>query len=257
MDYAKRPIAWTAISLAFVIGGFFLFRAYAAPSLHGRHETVFLLAEKGMIAAAFTVLLAAMNGWRAAGFRKPAGRWWLLMGGVIWLPILGVIPGAAQFPINEPVLAAAYAMIALLVAFGEEGIFRGIMLHALERWSLWGAALLSSFFFGAVHMLALTHAPGNVFFFAQAGGAMGIGMLLAGLTIRYRSIYPAIFFHFLLDVSQFWNLGGIRAAIEKAHATLPPSQILLSAVVPIVFGGGWGALMVALEARRRAKQASA
>ena len=82
-------------------------------------------------------------------------------------------------------------------------------------------------------------------------------MLLAGLTLRYRSIWPAIFFHTLLDTTQFWNGGGVRGVIETTLDTLSPIRLAAGIAVAIALFGGWGTLLVALEARRRSRASSA
>lgn len=253
MDYSKRPIFWSGFSILFVIGTFLAFRNLVGASLNDKHELVVLLAEKGFIALLLFLVLAATNGWRSAGFRSPTGALWLLAGGTIWVAIIGAIPGAATYALSFPTLALGYAVVALLVGFGEEAVFRGIMLHALERWSLWKAALLSSFSFGAVHLLAIGHMPEELlaFFFGQAFLAMSLGLLFAGLTLRYRSIYPAIFFHFLLDTVQFWNAGGVRSAVENTINNFTPAQLALGIGVATVMFGGWGAGLVAVEVKRR------
>ncbi len=252
MNFDRRPIFWTLFSLAFVAGNFFLFRAFLAPHIKDMHELVILLSEKGIIAFLLAGIFTISGGWRAAGFVKPRGRFWLLMGGPIWIGIIGAAPGGAMFVLKEPLLAFAYGAVALLVAFGEEGVFRGVMLKALERRSIWAAALISSFLFGAVHLLALSHAPPElvVFFIGQAGVAMAIGLLMAGLTFRYHSILPAVFFHFLLDAMQFWNAGGVGAAVKKTLESLSDYQIAAGIVIGMVLFGGWGAFLTAGAAKK-------
>lgn len=253
MAYSNRPLVWTVFCLAFVAVNYFLIHDYVFPALNTTDEIPLLIAEKGIVALGLFFLLSLTKGWRAAGFRPPKNWGWLPMGGTIWIGILSAVPGGFQYLMGEPGLAAAYGLIGLLVAFGEEGVFRGVMLHAQERWSLWSAALISSFFFGAMHLLALTHAPGNPFFVGQAGAAMAIGLLMAGLTLRYRSIYPAVFFHFLLDAVQFWNAGGVRNAVD-AQSSLSSLQLTAGIIVAIILFGGWGAFLVAMERRTRRRE---
>lgn len=255
MDFSKRPVLWSLFAIAFVAGNFFFFRQIVAPALGADHEISILIAEKGIIAALLAALFLCVGGWRSAGFVAPRGYLWILMGGTIWFGILGAVPGAIAFVRSEPMLALGYGAVALLVAFGEEGVYRGIVLGALSRRSLWTAALISSLLFGATHLLALTHAKAEYapFFIGQAGAAAAIGLLFAGLTLRYRSIIPAVFFHFLLDAVQFWNGGGVRSTVENTLNNLTPVQMAAGIGAAIVLFGGWGALLVWLEVRRRAR----
>jgi sodium transport system permease protein len=76
---------------------------------------------------------------------------------------------------------------ALLPALCEEVVFRGFLLHGLHhRFRPRNAVLLSSFFFALFHM--------NVFLFLPT---FILGVILGLLTVRSKSLLPAIAFHLL------------------------------------------------------------
>jgi sodium transport system permease protein len=84
-------------------------------------------------------------------------------------------------------LATYFVAFALIPAICEEIAFRGFVLHGLHRhFRPRNAVLLSSFFFALFHM--------NVFLFLPT---FILGMVLGLLTVRSRSLLPAILFHLL------------------------------------------------------------
>src|SRR5262249_22749705 len=79
--------------------------------------------------------------------------------------------------------------VALVPAFCEELAFRGFILKGLERrFRPRAAVIVSSFLFALSHM--------NVFQFLPT---FFLGVVLGLLTIRSKSLAPAILFHFLHD----------------------------------------------------------
>jgi sodium transport system permease protein len=76
---------------------------------------------------------------------------------------------------------------AVAPAICEEVAFRGFMLRGFSRGGRLGLAIvLSSVAFGAMHMI-----PEQVF------NTTLIGLVLGALTIRSRSLFPAVLYHFL------------------------------------------------------------
>ena len=90
-------------------------------------------------------------------------------------------------PFAEGQFLTALLAFALLPAFCEEVAFRGFLLSGLHRrFRPRNAVLLSAFLFALYHM--------NVFLFLPM---FLLGVILALLTIRSRSLLPAICLHFL------------------------------------------------------------
>ena len=88
---------------------------------------------------------------------------------------------------GQPSLAAYLLVFGLLPAICEEIAFRGFMLSGLQRrFRPRNAVILGSFFFALFHM--------NVFQFLPA---FFLGVVLGLLTIRSKSLLPAMIFHLL------------------------------------------------------------
>jgi len=98
---------------------------------------------------------------------------------------------AMQAMLFVSVLTAIVA--STIVPTAEEIIFRGFMLNELRRGiTLWPAIFLSSIIFG------ILHGTGQWAFIA-----VGIGLVLAWVALRTRSLYPAILAHVGINATSF------------------------------------------------------
>jgi sodium transport system permease protein len=80
---------------------------------------------------------------------------------------------------------AMLALLALSPAICEELFFRGALLSGLRRdLPAWRVIAIEAFFFGAVHMSIYRFLPTAI-----------LGGVLAALTLRARSIWPAVILH--------------------------------------------------------------
>ncbi len=96
---------------------------------------------------------------------------------------------------------------AMIPAICEEIAFRGFVLHGLQAgFRPRNAVLLSSFFFALFHL--------NVFLFAPT---FVLGVVLGLLTVRTRSLLPAILFHLLHN----GLLIGLIPLSRYSHETVP------------------------------------
>ena len=94
-------------------------------------------------------------------------------------------PDFLQLPVDQPLYLFLYVIgICIAAPVAEEMLFRGVILHALRPYGNGFAILISALFFGLIH--------GN---FSQAPGAFVIGIALGIVTLRTRSLLPAIFIH--------------------------------------------------------------
>lgn len=87
----------------------------------------------------------------------------------------------------------------------EELLFRGFILgHLLRRLSPWKAVALSSLLFGLWHLknLAFIGAPEVLLQVAVTG--LVVGSVLAVITFKMRSIWPALMVHFLWNLVAVW-----------------------------------------------------
>ena len=82
-------------------------------------------------------------------------------------------------------LLMSFLALAVIAPVFEEIAFRGICLHVFEKYGTRFAVIASSMLFSLLH--------GNVI---QSLFAFGLGVLLAMLTLKAKSIIPATFIHF-------------------------------------------------------------
>jgi sodium transport system permease protein len=111
----------------------------------------------------------------------------LLHGKHALITILQAIRGGQDLAVEQ--LLSYFLAFAVVPAVCEEVAFRGYVLHGLhQRFPPRRAILLSSFFFALYHM--------NVFLFVPA---FILGVVLGLLTVRSRSLLPAVLFHLLYN----------------------------------------------------------
>ncbi|MBI4101119.1 CPBP family intramembrane metalloprotease [Candidatus Microgenomates bacterium] len=139
---------------------------------------------------------------RAAGLILAASALLLVMTGIALAVVNSLLPGlnleqeqdivftAAQTPLE---VVLSFISLVIIAPLAEETIFRGFMLPALAaRFGIVIATLVTSTLFGAIHWQI------NV---AIVTGIMGI--LLAWLYYKTRSLWPAILFHSLKNLVAF------------------------------------------------------
>lgn len=107
-------------------------------------------------------------------------------------PLLGEPPSASEqlvlgaspsLSVTETVLL--FVVAALIAPFVEELFFRGLIYRYLRgRWSVLRAVLVSSALFAAAHFIV-----------PLIPVLFGLGVVLALITDRYRSLYPAVVVH--------------------------------------------------------------
>lgn len=93
--------------------------------------------------------------------------------------------------------------LALLVAFVEETIYRGLILNLFLGKGIRTAVLVSSLLFSLTHLLNLMGGQNLTATLLQLAYAFLVGLSLALLFVRHRSLLPLIAFHFLHNFTQF------------------------------------------------------
>jgi len=107
-------------------------------------------------------------------------------------------------------LIPSLLIMALLPAFVEEFVFRGIMYHAYRQYSKTGGILLSALLFGLMHL--------NL---NQAVYAFFLGIILAIMVEATGSLHTSMFMHFLFNGSSValnYFAGGASLDPEKIQA---------------------------------------
>jgi membrane protease YdiL (CAAX protease family) len=104
-------------------------------------------------------------------------------------------------------LPAMFLVIAIIAPAAEELMTRGLFLDWLrQKMPVWPAILISALVFGLMHGIALHSGASG---WLQLGYRTFLGIVMAYLTVRYRSLRPSFVFHashngFLVIASVFF-----------------------------------------------------
>lgn len=194
--------------------------------------TVLLPAQ--LIAVAFCLFVIIRHlGWRAAGFDRM--RWfgmvWFLPG---WL-VVGVLGWdiaqhiSAEGPLRLNVAGMSLLILTtFLIAFGEEVIFRGILLRgAMSRVPLPLAMLLSAALFALFHLVNGLAGQDAAQTSQQVLFALMVGFFLAPIAVRVGNLWPLVIWHWI------WNIVVILGPITGIMHPLAFAGIACQAVVSI------------------------
>lgn len=181
-----------------------------------------------VVSAIFAGLTTAMGWWREAGFRKPRNL--LLM----WLPALVVISMYGGVKLTGAGAWAIVAAAAVLTGFLEEIVFRGLILRAFLPGGAVKAAVASTLFFSAMHLLNLIDGAPLGDTLIQLGIAISTGIFMAALTLRTGSIWPAIIYHTLHDFVIWMGQGGL--AMPDEPTTLWKVIMLTGQAAALIYG---------------------
>lgn len=162
--------------------------------------------------------LAIARRWQCCGFAGPLAfrQWWMLW--PIWLDAL--VPLGQGLAEDGWRYLAGWAAVSLAVGFGEEGLFRGIVMSALGLERPRRAILLSALMFGAIHLAGLLSPIDYRLVLAQAASVVGLGVILGAVRIRTGSIWPGIIVHAVLDFCGIAAGGGVVEALQYSDDAL-------------------------------------
>ena len=208
--------------------------------------------------------------WRRASGREYVGAALLGLGFLPWVQTLIVIQNhiwprgmAGQGASNSLLLplllhypVAMTLALPLAAAFSEELFFRGPLQRALvRRMPVWLAVGVASLLFAAVHFDVQGFVVRTM-----------LGVLLATLVLRGRSIFPAMTLHFIYDAaalgSAAWDVHsqGLNAALHmvgRADMGVSRSELLVSTGVgTLLMAVGWGLCLSAWRRKRAGEAAS-
>lgn len=188
------------------------------------------------------VLLTRMRWWTPAGFRLPVRARDLLS----TLPVLVLLVApTVLMGVDLPPLGKALGLIVvtLLIAFQEEAIFRGVLLHALSPLGTWQAVWGSSLLFGVIHLNSLLVGRDVAFVAVQVVASVLGGVGLAALRMRVGSIWPLIALHAMNDFVQFSAAGDTTVA--QAAPTLLAAKLGVASLMAL-----YGVVLLKGTARR-------
>jgi len=205
---------------------------------------------RGLLTLLFPVQLIAVifclavvlryTGWRAAGFGylRWSGMIWFLPGwAVLGFMGWGIAGAAAAGNLGgwNATGLVLLVLTTLLIAFGEEVIFRGVLLRsAMSRVSPLMAMLVSTVSFGLYHWVNALAGQNAAQTSQQVIFAVLSGFFLAPLAVRTGNLWPLIIWHWL------WNMGLILSQAVGAFHLFALVGIAIQAVVSIWL---WAALI--------------
>ena len=120
------------------------------------------------------------------------------------LPVIGLISGGAAVT-RKGLYLALYALESISIGLFEEVAFRGVLFMSVleDRRStsreIFGATLVTSLVFGAVHLLNLFIGASPLSVMLQVGYSFLIGGMCAIVLLRTHSVWICVFLHSLFD----------------------------------------------------------
>lgn len=199
----------------------------------------FLVAQAALVVVSLigVVVVRAPRPLAALGLGRAPARHWLAalaIGATAWyvnarlvslLPLPGGETRKLEALVEQPALASALAMFALVPAVCEELVFRGVLARALGRHLTAPAAVvISSLVFAAYHLSLV-----------QALPTFSLGCLLAVIALRADSIAPTILAHALNNAIAIVLS---RHGLPALGAWLDAHPILAFASCALATGGG-------------------
>jgi membrane protease YdiL (CAAX protease family) len=221
---AQFPYTWNGMDVLFIVIGIFIIFFITAglifisvsvfspeSTLLDRQTTIKLSIGTALIESLAIVGSVYIFGirrrkykWSAAGIRPTSQRWIVISIalGLLAIPISSFVAIIVQYifklPIENPQISFLLPedisvigmlimsiLVGIVVPFAEELFFRGILYQLLRgRFGVWLGILGSSLLFGIVH--------GDI---AVASAAFVLGLLLAVVFERSRSIWPCVLIH--------------------------------------------------------------
>ena len=181
-------------------------------------ELALYAGDKLGFALLLALVLTLAGRWRSSGFAGPlaVARWWMLW--PIWFDAL--VPMTQGLAEDGPLYLAGWAAVSVAVGFGEEGVFRGLVMSSLGFDRPRRAILLSSLLFGAIHLAGLLSPIDYRLVLAQAASVVGLGVILGAVRIRTASIWPCVIVHAVLDFCGIAAGGGVVEAMQYSDEAL-------------------------------------
>ena len=232
-DMHRLGISLT-ITLAYgVLIGVGTWAIFTAPSLPIPRAAAVLMLQAAAVIA-LLIWIRRRAGWAAAGFGKLdwAGLIWLTPATLL-LVLMADILWRTTTPDDwrnlAPVQLAFIICLPWLIAFGEETVFRGLLLRgAMARLPVSAAMLLSAATFAVLHAVnGLAGQPGPDTL-QQVIFAFLVGFWLAPIALRLGNLWPLIIWH------GGWNMVVLASQQLGVVQPLATTGMAFQAVVSVV-----------------------
>ena len=182
-----------------------------------------------LVQAVFTAgIIIALGWWKKTGFGAMPTAHDL---GFALLPLAVLVLPTIALGVELPTGARGLmlGLMVLLIAFHEEGIFRGVIVQALAPLGYVQAAAGSAILFGLIHFNSLLVGRNVDFVIAQVVASVLGGFGLAAMRLRMKSIWPLVGLHAINDFFQFSVTGGLGAA--EVGSLLVYAKVGLSLII--------------------------
>jgi uncharacterized protein len=201
--------------------------------LIGLRGGIYKLSDSLMLAYA-AGLIMSLGGWQRAGFRRfPRSRLWVYA--LAFLPaIVNLAFGVKQAPLS---ILLSWLVVSLSAAVVEEGIYRGLILHALFPRGAWQAALVSAGLFALAHGLNIFAGYSPAYVLLQVAYTFAIGFCFAAMVFRGGSLWPLVLAHTLINFAGF-------LALPRGSATGVDTISVAVTIAYLVIFTSWGAWLL-------------
>lgn len=200
---------------------------------------------QGYLALLGALALTALGWWHEVGFFRGLDRVTVRAFAPICVLPLSIVAGVliAGPSVTEPTLILGGALAYLLGAFGEEALFRGVILQAfLLRRGAWYAVAASTAFFGLQHSASLAVGLPLAETLVQmliVAPLVGFGFAAARLTTH--RIWPLVVLHALINYGSYLAQG---AVLNTAAASMPDrlawtAPLVLLELIVLPTYGAW------------------
>jgi len=177
------------------------------------------------------VLLIQLGWWRQAGFNRPS-RWRNLH--LLWFPLLiGVLTFSGGVQASGPVFLASVLFGALVTAFAEEALYRGVIWQVLVCTGVMRAVFMTSLLYSALYFgVSVLVGPWPEAVVLTIPATCG-AFMYAALRWRTASVWPAMLVHAVF---------GFAGAISTPGAV--PYLVLLLAIASTLGFVGYGMFLL-------------
>lgn len=127
---------------------------------------------------------------------------------------------------------AVNALLMLTAALAEELLFRGLLLHALEKDGKRTAAAVSSLCFGLVHLMNIFGGADVVGTLSQSVCAAAVGLLLAKMTLLSGSLLPCVLTHGAMNVLSLFENSALAGEYRLPRAAAVVVIALAGSLLP-------------------------
>ena len=184
----------------------------------GLSELALIAIDKLAFAAVLALVLTGQSLWWRCGF---AGGLRADRNGLLWplwlIAMISALQGGAE---TDPWRLCGWLAVSAAISFGEEGVFRGLIIAVLGPGRPRRAVVVSSVLFGMLHLAGLLAPVDFRYVLAQAVTATCLGLVLGCVRLLAGSIWPGIIAHAALDFFGLAAAGGVLGAMEFSIGAL-------------------------------------